>query len=63
LTADELADAIDETLPPAVRNASYEAFEGIHEADKLMEMVDEEAIKQLAIDLIANYKLPGKDGR
>lgn len=57
MRVDELTTAIEETLSLAIRNASYEALEGIYSPEQLTAMVDEETIRQEALDKILTYKL------
>lgn len=57
LKKDELLTIIDETLPLAIRNAAYEAFEGIYSAGQVAEMIDNEEVKQEALGKILAYKL------
>ncbi|MCU0341499.1 MAG: DUF29 domain-containing protein [Spirosomaceae bacterium] len=56
LKPEELAEAIDETFSKALTDAADEAFEGAYPAKILSEMIDEEAIKKEALDLILNYE-------
>lgn len=55
LKPDELKESIEETLSLAVRNASYEAFEGVYSAEQLEKMLDKEAVKQEAFDMITVF--------
>jgi len=55
LKPEELRDAVDESFDYAVDEASHEAFGGAFEAKKLAQMIDAEAIKQQALELILNY--------
>lgn len=56
LRPDEFRELIDETFSLSVRNAAYEAFEGIYSAEKLSTMINAEQVKQEAFDRIINYK-------
>ena len=49
---EELAKLCREAYPSALKNASYEAFEGRHDASELREMVDEDEIWNEALKLI-----------
>lgn len=57
LRPDEFRSIIDETFPLAVRNAAYEAFEGINSAEQLSEMIDANQIKEEAFEKITTYRL------
>ena len=57
LRSEEFEDVINETFPLAVRNAAYEAFEGIYSTEQISKMIDAEQIKQEALDRILTYKL------
>lgn len=52
---DELAAAVEEKFPMALRHASREAFAGAFDARQLAQMVDADAIKQQALELILKY--------
>ncbi|QJD77591.1 DUF29 family protein [Spirosoma rhododendri] len=56
LRPEELSALIDEAFPSAIRNASYEAFEGTHSSDQLAAMIDTDQIKQDAFDRIMAYR-------
>ena len=49
----ELAEALDEILPSALRQASLEAFEGRHDDAELAGMVDMPLLRREALSLIA----------
>ncbi|MCY7349817.1 MAG: DUF29 domain-containing protein [Cytophagaceae bacterium] len=51
----ELAAAIDEKFPTALRHASREAFAGAFDTHQLTRMIDPKIIKQQALDLILTY--------
>lgn len=53
LNADDLADAIEEILPSALRQASLEAFEGRYEDAELAGMIDQAALRQTALGQVA----------
>ena len=57
LRVEELKSAIDEAFNFSVREAAQEAFGGAYPAKVLSEMIDSEAIKKEALDLILNYEL------
>lgn len=57
LRVEEFRDIIDETFPLAVRNAAYEAFEGIYSADQLLAMIDADKVKEEAFERIITYRL------
>ena len=57
LRAEEFKDLISETFPLAVRNAAYEAFEGIYSVEQLSAMIDADQIAQEAFSQILTYKL------
>ena len=57
LQEEELKEVIDEAFSLAVRNAAYEAFEGIYSAEQLSKMIDSEDIKQKAFDQITAYRI------
>lgn len=54
LTADELAEAIDEVLPSALRQASLEAFEGRYDDAELAAHIDPVALKEAALTLVSD---------
>jgi len=56
LKSDELADLIEETYSFALKSAADEAFGGAYAAKILAEMIDSDAIKKEALDLILNYE-------
>ena len=56
LTEIELAKAINERYNRALKDAAKEAFGGVFDSKKLTEMIDPEAIKKEALDLILNYE-------
>jgi hypothetical protein len=53
----ELEEAITESFQYALVDAAEEAFGGAYPAKVLAEMIDAEAIKKEALDLILNYEL------
>ena len=53
LTADELAEAIDEVLPSALRQASLEAFEGRYDDAELATQIDAARLKETALALVS----------
>jgi len=53
LTADELAEAIDEVLPSALRQASLEAFEGRYDDAELAGQIDTARLKETALALVS----------
>ncbi len=55
LKADELQAAVEESFGFALSEAAREAFGGAFEARKLADMIDAEALKRQALDLILNY--------
>ena len=57
LRSEEFKDVINETFPLAVRNAAYEAFEGIYSAEQINGMINADQVKQEAFDRILTYKL------
>ncbi len=57
LQNEEFRVVIEETFPLAVRNAAYEAFEGVYSAEQLLAMVDAEQIKEEAFEKITTYRL------
>ena len=57
LRTEEFKDVIDETFPLAVRNAAYEAFEGIYSAEQISQMIDADAIKKQTFDQITSYRI------
>ncbi len=63
LTSDEISDAIDDVFVFSLQEAAGEAFGGAFSVSQLTEKIDEAAIKQSALAMIANYKLPEKNGR
>ena len=50
LRTEEFKHLISETFPLAVRNAAYEAFEGIYSAELFLTMIDADRIKQEAFN-------------
>jgi len=56
LSTNELQDAIEERFNHSLKEAADEAFEGTYTAKILSEMIDKEAIKKEAIDLILTYE-------
>ena len=54
LTDAELAEAIDEILPSALRQASLEACEGRCDDAELAGMIDQAALRKAALDQIAS---------
>jgi hypothetical protein len=56
LSDDELVESIEETFKSAIREASYEAFEGQFTPKELLQLIEPEAIKKEALDLILNYE-------
>ena len=52
LTDKELNEAIYESYPSALRQASLEAFGGVYTAENLAAMIDESAVKEEALGLI-----------
>ena len=56
LTEIELTKAINERYNRALKDAAKEAFGGVFDSKKLSEMIDSEAIKKEALDLILNYE-------
>ena len=57
LKNDELANIIEEIYKKPLKDAAQEAFGGAFSAKVLSEMIDSEAIKKEALDLILNYEL------
>jgi hypothetical protein len=53
LTDAELAEAIDEILPSALRQASLEAFEGRYDDSELAGMLDLAAVRRAAVGQVA----------
>ena len=51
----ELEDAIDEAFGFAMKEATDEAFGGVYTIKVISEMIDQDAIKKEALDLILNY--------
>ena len=51
-TSDILKEIIDEAYPRAIKEASFEAFEGKLTVDRLEEKVDRDVIKKKAISLL-----------
>jgi len=49
----ELAEAIDEVLPSALRQASLEAFEGQHDEAELAALLKMDELKQDALSIIS----------
>jgi len=49
LSPDQLAEAIDEILPSALRQASLEAFEGRYDGAELAARVDADALRGEAL--------------
>ena len=56
LTNEELTAAIEEGFNFSVREAAEEAFGGAFDSKKLAAMINAEAIKKEALDLILNYE-------
>jgi Domain of unknown function DUF29 len=56
LTVDELKESIEEVFKKSVKEAAEEAFGGAFSAKQLADMIDTDAIKQEALDLILNYE-------
>jgi hypothetical protein len=56
LVSQDLTDAINERFNKALKDAAEEAFGGAYPAKVLAEMIDAEAIKKEALDLILNYE-------
>jgi hypothetical protein len=52
LTAQELAEAVEEILPSAMRQASLEAFEGRYDDIELAGMVEAAALRRDVLSLI-----------
>lgn len=48
----EIKETIDEAFEAAVERASLEAFEGIYDSQEILKMIDSEAIKETALNLI-----------
>jgi hypothetical protein len=53
LSDTELAEAVDEILPSALRQASLEAFEGRYDDAELAGMFDETTVRDAAIAQVA----------
>ncbi len=53
----EIEEAISERFNKSLKDASQEAFGGAYPVKVLSEMIDSEAIKKEALDLILNYEL------
>lgn len=53
---EDLAELFCEAYPRALKNASYEAFEGRYDASELGEMVNENDIRNEALKLILQVK-------
>jgi len=53
---EDLAELFCEAYPGALKNASYEAFEGRYDASELGEMVNENDIRNEALKLILQVK-------
>jgi hypothetical protein len=51
----ELREAIDEKFGIALKMASREAFSGAFSIEQVTELIDAEALKRQALDLILNY--------
>ncbi|MUL37635.1 DUF29 family protein [Gloeocapsopsis dulcis] len=56
LTAEELAETLQDAYESALRQASVEAFEGRYEVDKIAQMVDERELLANALHLILSQK-------
>ena len=56
LKVEELENVIDEAFTFAMKEAADEAFGGVYTTKVISEMIDQEAIKKEALDLILNYK-------
>ena len=57
LQDEEIQHSIERILPSAIKWAAKEAFGGAFNAKILSEMIDNEAIKQEALDKILNYEI------
>ena len=57
LRPDEFIPVIDGIFSLSMRNAAYEAFEGIYSADQLAAMIDAEKIKTEAFEKVTTYSL------
>ncbi len=55
LLPDELARAVADAYPTALKRAAIEAFEGRYGAEELDEMVDREVIQIKALETIADF--------
>ena len=49
---DELIETIDEAFEAAIERAALEAFEGRHDVDELIQMIDGKKVKETALTLV-----------